>query len=174
VFIFSAVLWTLFFILASNSYASTFPNDAVTVSVTKGSGTSTGTLVSAPGNARTILSVAIHCNSSNTPAYALVGGTTITFRNGNSAQAQPQIFMAFPWPSGSSITYDKTNGDTCHFFITYVDYDLTTVTDTPGVLVLEQDNVLPLINNILQTFALFFCVVIFLLSLCAITLMIKK
>lgn len=114
-----------------------FPNDTKQLQV-KAYGTETsGTILTASTTAnRTILWGTGNCSAgasdilaSTTPVLSLTGTNSSAYS-----------YMRYALPKNTGITYTKTSSGNCYYRILYTDYDLSKVTNTIPVTLVDNDN----------------------------------
>lgn len=120
--------WTIFFLallFPIATFASMFPNDAVTISYDANTGTS-GTLLTSVSYPRSLLAVNADCD--NTKDNHILIGVATTSTNiilDTETNKQSDEFISRTLPSDTAVTWLKEiSANSCFFSLTYVPYVL--------------------------------------------------
>lgn len=98
-----------------------YPNDAKTIFLQQGTGTTTGNILPSVNYDRTLLNIGINCSTVNNTV--LVGSVKVL----ETVSANERFYksVSYKIPLNTAITYTKTNQTTCFFTLVYTDYDLS-------------------------------------------------
>jgi hypothetical protein len=100
-----------------------FPNDAKTFFLNANANGTSGTLLPAVNNIRTILNLGMSCNTGTLNSILSGAQQVVYIKNNNSVYKN----VIFQQPINTPLTYTKTNTADCFFTIVYTDYDLSTM-----------------------------------------------